>query len=122
MSNPQEELYFGSKTPQKPRIRTKSRKAESTPKSQVRNALRQVFLRSRERAAALKAGNYTCARCGRKQSMAKGKEFKVQVHHKHGVANWDEVLTAVYKYLLVHPDNMEVLCKECHDVEHKKEA
>lgn len=99
------------------------KKTEHTPRSRVRASLRQLWLRSRERARALKRDNYTCCKCHRKQSMAKGKEFKVQVHHKEGVANWEELIDIVYKYLLCHPDELETLCKECHDEqEHTKKV
>lgn len=95
------------------------RKQPNTPRSRIRNALRQVFLRSRERAAVLKEAGYTC-KCGLKQSKAKGREVSVQVHHRSGIDNWDEIIDAVYKKLL-NKDDMEVLCKGCHDEEHGKE-
>ena len=97
----------------------KSRKKPETPRSRVKSALRQVWLRSRERATALKRESYTCQKCHRKQSMAKGREFKVEVHHKKGILNWDKIMTLVYEHLLCNPDNLEVLCKECHEKEHK---
>ena len=74
-------------------------------------------MRSRERAAALKRDNYTCQKCHRKQSKAKGKEFAVQVHHKHGIANWEVVIDAVFEHLLCSPDLLETLCLECHQEE-----
>jgi len=86
----------------------------NTPRSQIRSALRRLFLRSRERAAALKRDNYTCVACGAKQSRAKGREVYVEVHHCAGILNWDELINAVYKHLLCHPDGMETLCKGCH--------
>ena len=92
-------------------------KKPTTPRSRVKNALRIVWLRSRERAAALKRDNYTCQRCGVKQTMAKGHEVKVQVHHKEGIANWDAVVNAVYEHLLVDPVHLETLCVECHKKE-----
>ncbi|MBI9081909.1 MAG: HNH endonuclease [Pseudodesulfovibrio sp.] len=89
-----------------------------TPRSKIKAALRMLFLRSRERAAALKAAGYCCERCGVKQSTAKGREVKVEVHHKDGVLNWDEIYLAVYDHMLCDPGKMEVLCKECHKKEH----
>jgi len=86
----------------------------NTPKSQIRSALRRLFLRSRERAARLKSDGYTCQRCGVKQSKAWGKEVFVEVHHKGGVANWDALFDAVYKHLLCSPEFLETLCSECH--------
>jgi hypothetical protein len=86
-----------------------------TTNTRIRGVLRQLFLSSRERAAAMKRDKYTCQNCHRKQSKAKGKEFKVQVHHKEGVLNWQELIEQVRKYLLCDPDLMQVVCKECHD-------
>ena len=95
------------------------KKLPYTPRGQVKNALRKLWLRSRERNAALKRDNRTCQCCSRKQSTAKGKEFKVQVHHKEGIADWETLIDQVYKYLLCDPANLETLCKECHDKEHE---
>jgi 5-methylcytosine-specific restriction endonuclease McrA len=86
----------------------------TTPRSRIRSALRQVWLRSRERAAAIKRDQYTCQCCGRKQSRARGKEFDVQVHHKPGIGNWDDVIDSVYREILRDPRELETLCKECH--------
>lgn len=97
------------------------RKDDMTPRSKVRQALRQLSLRSRERAAALKRDKYTCQKCGVKQSKAKGKEISVEVHHKRGIGNWEAVIDMIYKEILCDPQFMEVLCAECHDL-HKEEA
>jgi predicted HNH restriction endonuclease len=96
-----------------------SRKKPQTPRSRVKNALRQVFLRSRERALALRLADYTCQQCGKHSSTAKGREVKVQVHHKDGIANWEKVIDEVFKELLCEPSRFEVLCKECHEKLHK---
>ncbi len=98
-----------------------SKKLDYTPKSRIRQALRQLWLRSRERAAALKREKNTCQNCNRKASMAKGKEFKVEVHHKDGVLNWDEIFAVIYKFLLCPETELEVLCKECHASLHEEE-
>ena len=95
------------------------RRLPNTPRSKVRNALRQLFLRSRERAACLKHSEYKCAVCGVKQSKAKGREVAVEVHHKDQI-DWDELLNIVYDRLLCEPERMEVLCLECHDTKHKE--
>lgn len=87
-----------------------------TPRSKVKQALRQLSLRSRERAAALKRDGYICRKCGRKQSKARGKELFVEVHHKQGV-EWEKLIDLVYEMLLCSPDEMETLCHECHDEE-----
>lgn len=52
--------------------------------------------------------------CHKKQTLKKGLEFKVQVHHKHGVCNWDEMIAVIRKNLLCSPDNLQTLCKFCH--------
>ena len=93
----------------------------NTPRSKVRAALRQLWLRSRERAAALKRDKYTCQKCGRKQSMAKGKEFKVQVHHVNRIVNWDVLIDFVFEHLLCGPEDLETICKECHDKLHSED-
>jgi len=95
------------------------KKLSSTPKSRVRAALRQCWLRSRERAAALKRSGNSCECCGKKQSVAKGKEVKLEVHHNSGIPNWDHILDVVYRHLLCDPKHLTVMCKECHEEEHK---
>ena len=95
------------------------RKQPYTPNSRIRSALRQLYLRSRERQAALKRDKYTCS-CGRKQSRAKGKECKVQVHHIDGEVDWDSIILFVRKTLLVPPELLETLCEECHEDRHPR--
>lgn len=90
------------------------KKSPYTPNSQIRSALRKLFLRSRERGMAIKRDIYTCQRCGVKQSKAKGKEVKVEVHHREGVENWAELIGVVRKYLLCDPEKMQTLCEDCH--------
>jgi 5-methylcytosine-specific restriction endonuclease McrA len=85
-----------------------------TPRSKVKNAIRQLFLRSRERAAAIKRDKYTCVLCGKKQSKAKGKEQKVECHHKEGIGNWEQVIDLIYTEILCDPAKLETLCPECH--------
>lgn len=85
-----------------------------TPNSRIRSCLRQLFLRSRERAAAIKRDKYTCQKCGLKQSRAKGKEAYVEVHHKDGI-DWEGLIELIRTRLLQTPDKMETLCEDCHD-------
>jgi predicted HNH restriction endonuclease len=95
------------------------KKLPTTPRSRVRSALRQVFLRSRERAAALKRAGNCCESCGGKASKAKGKEFKVEVHHNNGIDNWNHVIDAVYRHILCGPEHLTCLCPDCHKEEHE---
>jgi len=90
-----------------------------TPASSIRSALRALWLRSRERAAALKATGYTCANCGAKQSAAKGRRVRLEVHHVKPV-NWDVIIRAVRRQLLVSPKKLRPLCPKCHKELHKK--
>ena len=92
-----------------------------TPNSRIKSAFRKLWLRSRERANRLKEDNYTCQICGKKQSRAKGKEVYVEVHHKEGVCNWDELYGAVREYLLCNTEHLVTLCKECHKREGENE-
>lgn len=85
-----------------------------TPRSKVRAALRQLWLRSRERATAIKRDQYTCQKCGKKQSRAEGKKQKVLVHHKKGIGDWESVIDSIYREILCDPDNLETLCPDCH--------
>ena len=88
---------------------------EETPKNIIVRHLRQLWLHSRERGEALKRDGYCCVRCGVKQSKAKGKEQKVEVHHKEGVLNWDEIVDMIRAQLLCDSDKLETLCPDCHD-------
>ena len=89
-----------------------------TPRSRVKGMLRQIFLKSWERSETLKRDNYTCVACGKKQSVRKGNEVKVQVHHKKGIDCWDEVINAIYNQILCSIEDLETLCIECHKNKH----
>jgi len=93
------------------------KKLPHTPNSQIKSALRMLSLRSRERSSVLRRDNYSCVKCGKKQSKAKGKEVKVEVHHKDGITNWAELYKAIREFLLCNPDSMETLCGKCHSEE-----
>jgi len=103
------------------RARKMAKKSPYTTNTQIRSALRRLFLRSREHGQALKNAGYCCEICGQKQSRAKGKEVYVQVHHKaEGGVNWDGLFDEIRKRLLHKPEGYKVLCKECHKKNHKK--
>jgi 5-methylcytosine-specific restriction endonuclease McrA len=86
----------------------------------VKAALHQLWLRSRERAEALKRDGYTCQHCGVKQSKVKGKEQKVCVHHLAGI-QWEQVVDYVYRHILVEPSELETLCPDCHKAQHERD-
>jgi len=92
-----------------------AKKALTTTNSQIRSALRMLFLRSRERQQAIKRDGYTCQICGKKQSKAKGKEVSCEVHHISGVTNWQAMFDSIRQHLLCDPANMQTLCRECHE-------
>jgi predicted HNH restriction endonuclease len=81
----------------------------------VRAALRNLWLRSSERASALKRDGYSCRQCGIKQSRAKGKEVSVQVHHLEGIMDWDRIIDGVLNSgLFCGVDGLQTLCRDCH--------
>lgn len=88
-----------------------------TPRSRIKGMLRQIFLRSKERAEALKRDKYSCQKCGVKQSTKKGHEQKVQVHHKNGIDVWDPIIDMIYDKILCDPADLETLCPDCHKKE-----
>lgn len=89
-------------------------------RSRLRSALRMVWMRSPERAAALKRDNYTCQvpGCGKKQSKAKGREIKVEVHHIEGIFDWAEVLDFIGACgLFCNKNFLRTVCTDCHKKE-----
>ena len=94
-------------------------KKPNTPRSKVRAALRALWLRSRERAAALKREGNTCQCCGVKASTAKGREQKVEVHHIECAIPWDHLIDEVYRHLLCEPGKLAVVCPDCHKKIHE---
>ena len=94
------------------------KRSPNTPNSAIRAALRQLWMRSRERAAALKSTGYCCKECGIKQSTAKGKVVKIQVHHDPPI-DWDGIIQLIRERLLDVPQYP--LCKDkCHPLKHPK--
>jgi hypothetical protein len=55
-------------------------------------------------------------------SAAKGREIKVNVHHKSRIADWESVIDSVYREILCDPENLETLCVDCHKLEAKNES
>lgn len=98
----------------------KLRFPHTTPRGQIRSALRRLWKNSRERSSAIKRDKYTCVTCGAKQSKAKGKEVKVNVHHISGHVDWEPMIDLIIKNLLQTMDDYVTLCKSCHDEVHKK--
>ena len=96
-----------------------SKKLEYTPNSRIRQALRLLWMRSRERGQALRNTNYCCAYCGVKQSKAKGKEVSLDVHHLDGI-DWSGLCDLIRERLLQTPDRLAPACKACHAIEEAK--
>lgn len=82
--------------------------------------MRVVWLRSRERAAAIKREANTCECCGKKGSSAKGREVRIEVHHLNGI-EWQKLIDYVFRHILVDPSKLAVLCTDCHKEVHAKE-
>ena len=91
-----------------------------TTNSRIRQCLRLLFLRSPERSEALKNTGYCCSVCGVKQSSAKGREVRLDVHHLDG-CDWDGLFAEIRRRLLHKPERLAPLCKECHRKMHEKE-
>lgn len=89
-----------------------------TTRSAIKSALRLLWLRSKERSTALKLASYQCEECGIKQSTAKGKEVRLEVHHLEEAIDWNKMIDYLQRHLLCSPDNLEVLCKKCHYERH----
>jgi predicted HNH restriction endonuclease len=94
------------------------KKLPHTPSSQIRSALRRLWLRSRERHRALRDTGYKCACCGRKQSKAKGHECTLEVHHKSGSAGLAEIEAFIRATLLVPAEQLRPMCPDCHRAAH----
>ena len=95
------------------------KKLPHTPRSQIKAALHRLWLRSRERSAAVKRDNNTCQVCSKKGSTAKGREVKTEIHHLDGV-EWNNIIEYIRRHLLCPPDKLMTLCKDCHEEVHEK--
>jgi hypothetical protein len=90
-----------------------------TPKSRIQNWIRRGWTQSRENAKVRKDANYSCSQCGKKQSRAKGKVVKIEVHHIDEI-NWENVIRVVREEVLDKPQI--VLCYDCHKAETAKQV
>ena len=109
---------IASTKPKLKKVKRKGKRLPHTPSSQIRAALRKLFLYSREHRACLKNGNKTCVSCGAKGTSAKGREVDVRVHHLHQI-DWEKLFFVVRETLLCPPEKMVILCKKCHDEVHE---
>ncbi len=96
----------------------KRRKKPVTPKSQIKSALRRLWLRSRERAEALRSTGNCCDACGVKASKAKGREVSLEVHHRDGI-DWNGLTELIARRMLPPWDRLQPLCKACHHETHE---
>jgi predicted HNH restriction endonuclease len=96
----------------------KTRKKPVTPASTIKSALGTIWLRSRERAEAVRLAGNTCQCCNKKGNAAKGREVVINVHHLEG-AEWDKIIAYIRRVLLVDPSKLAVVCKSCHDELHE---
>jgi predicted HNH restriction endonuclease len=90
---------------------------KKTTPAKIKSALRREWLRSPERAEALKRDKYTCQGCLKKQSKRKGAEQKVEVHHFDPI-EWENVVAYLQRHLFVSADKLVVLCPDCHKRKH----
>ena len=96
------------------------KRSKFTTNTTIKAALHRHWLRSRERSGRLKIDNYSCQQYGVKQSKRKGFEWSVHVHHLDGI-RWDEIIEDIRRELLVKPDKLVTLCKQCHTNEHEED-
>ncbi len=95
-----------------------------TPKTIIKNAIRRLWMYSREKRAAIKERQNTCKDCNKIGSVAKGKKCKIEVHHKNTI-DWERIINVIREEILVDTELLEVLCKECHEektAEQRKEG
>ena len=45
--------------------------------------------------------------------------MSLEVHHKAGITNWQKIYEFIRAELLTEPEELEVLCTECHKKEHE---
>jgi 5-methylcytosine-specific restriction endonuclease McrA len=95
-----------------------------TPDGIIKSAMRLLFMRSREKGAAMRRDKNTCQQCGAKGSVAKGKEVKTECHHIIGTEgrdiNWQRIYEVIREELLCPPQEMITFCRPCHLAIHGK--
>ena len=87
-----------------------------TPKSKIKSLLQRLFLWSRERGYVVKTGTALCQNCGSDQ----GRKKDMHVHHVKPT-DWQRIYDIIYQELLVPPEEMVLICKNCHSELHKRE-
>lgn len=106
---------------------TAEKKKARTVDSRIASALRALWLRDPNRAAALRRartspGVYGCERCGCDLYLTckpgDGRE-KPHVHHIGGVS-WQAIYALVKEQLLVDVSRLLVVCKRCHKEIHRE--
>ena len=97
------------------------KKLPNTPRSRIKSAIRQLWLRSRERAKVLKDSGYHCEDCGVKQTKA-GKDktqwITLEVHHVNMIDYWKEIIDLIAEKIL--ESEQVALCKCCHKKRHEE--
>jgi len=76
-----------------------------TTNTQIRVAIRKLWLRSRERNKAA-ATMKECSKCGDTDNL--------EIHHKRKI-NWGRIFALIREEIL--NNELEALCKDCHDKE-----
>lgn len=81
-------------------------------------------IHSTKKAAWVERGKYLCADCKEVVPLTVDKKKNVFVDHiepiispEEGFTTWDDVINKMF----CEPDNLQVLCKECHDKKTKDE-
>lgn len=94
--------------------------ARRTSDSVIKSAVRTLWLRSKERRAAIRDQGNRCRRCNAKESSRKGAEVAIEVHHLKGEIDWPKVIKFIREEVLVDPSELELLCGTCHHLAHGK--
>ena len=93
-----------------------------TPTSRITAMCRVLWLRSRERAAAIKRESGCCQVCGAKgraKETCNGPKVALEVHHERP-PSWERIHKVIREELLQEPEVLTVFCKSCHTGFHNK--